>query len=427
MRIINNKYYPFGPFHAQNFLGIIFCRIDKGELSRVERNHEYIHTVQQKEMFYIGFLIWYNLEWIIRFIACRNWMKAYRSLYFEREAYSHQRDLKYCEHRKPFAWAREYLDNKSFLRELADFLKEIYCFIKEDFRPLKYLYVFCFAAMIAVAQIKFNVYDWLLGPSYDNGTSMLRLPTVFVTAYYLILIPTLIMHGESWRMRQWQVWVFPALLVGIDGAAQGFDNYTDWIRNAGYRGNEFYYLHLVGSFFFRSVAIVSLLCLFKWATTGKFGLYGVKQSTHLLRVYGFAYLLLIPIFILVSITPQFLEYYPKMKIACCEGAFGWSNWQLILPFELSYANDFLGVESMFRGAMVIGLSKWLGPRTVLPMIIAYMCIHLGKPDMELCSSVIGGYILGILAYRTKHLWGGIIIHLGIAMLFEALGMIRVFF
>ena len=36
--------------------------------------------------------------------------------------------------------------------------------------------------------------------------------------------------------------------------------------------------------------------------------------------------------------------------------------------------------------------------------------------------IFGGYILGILAYRTGHLWGGIIIHLGIALLFEALGL-----
>ena len=58
------------------------------------------------------------------------------------------------------------------------------------------------------------------------------------------------------------------------------------------------------------------------------------------------------------------------------------------------------------------------------MAVTYMCVHLGKPDLELCSSIIGGYILGILAYRTHHLWGGIVIHLGIAMFFELIGMLR---
>lgn len=427
MKIIYNKYYPLGPFHAQNVLGIIFCRIDKGKLSKAGQNHEYIHTVQQKELLYIGFLLWYHIEWLIRFIMYRDWMKAYYALYFEREAYDNQRNLTYCENRKPYAWADSYLKEGSFLREFVDFIKEIYYFVEDDFKWTKYLYVLCFAVMIAVAQIYFNFYDHIISPSYQDGTSMIRLPMVYVSAYYAILIPTLFMHGEGWRLKQWQVWVFPILLVTIDGAAQGFDTYEQWIYNGDYTRNERNYLFLVGSFFFRSVAIVLFLCLFKWLTTGQFGLYGVKRSSHLLRVYGAAYLCLVPIFVIVSFTPQFVHYYPKMHISICEGAFGWSNWKLIAPFELCYANDFLGVESMFRGAMIIGLSRWLGPRTVLPMIITYMCIHLGKPDLELCSSVIGGYILGILAYRTQHLWGGIIIHLGIAMLFEALGLMRIFF
>lgn len=426
MKIIYNKYYPFNPFHAQNVLGIVFCRIDKGKMNKVGENHEYIHTVQQKELLYVGFLLWYFVEWFIRFVKCRDWMKAYNSLYFEREAYDNQRNLTYCEKRKPYAWAYDYLKEDSFLREFVDFINEIYCFVKEDFKWTKYLYVFCFAVMIAIAQIHFNIYDHLIAPSYQDNTSMIRLPLVYVSAYYAILIPTLLMHGEVWRLKQWQVWVFPLLLVTIDGAAQGFDAYEEWIYSGDFNGHERNYLFLVGSFFFRSVSIVSLLCVFKWLTTGQFGLYGVKRSTHLLRVYGMAYMFLVPIFVIVSFTPQFVQYYPKMHMSICEGAFGWSNWKLVVPFELCYANDFLGVESMFRGAMIIGLSRWLGPRTVLPMIITYMCIHLGKPDLELCSSVIGGYILGILAYRTQHLWGGIIIHLGIAMLFEALGLLRMY-
>jgi membrane protease YdiL (CAAX protease family) len=136
------------------------------------------------------------------------------------------------------------------------------------------------------------------------------------------------------------------------------------------------------------------------------------------------YLMLLPVFIVVSFTPQFLNFYPKMDITFYYGAMGWERWKVIGLFELCYANDFLGVESMFRGALVVGMSRWLGRRAVLPMALTYMCIHLGKPDLELCSSVIGGYMLGILAWRTRHLWGGIIIHLGIALFFELIGIIR---
>jgi membrane protease YdiL (CAAX protease family) len=164
--------------------------------------------------------------------------------------------------------------------------------------------------------------------------------------------------------------------------------------------------------------------VFRWLTEGRFGLFGLKRSGKYLRVYALIYVLLMPMFLMVSFTPQFLSFYPIMHIDFYDGALGWERWQLIGLFETFYINDYIGVEGMFRGALVIGMARWLGCRAVLPMALAYMCIHLGKPDLELCSSVIGGYILGILAWRTRHLWGGIIIHLGIALFFEAVGITR---
>ena len=41
MKLIYNKYFPFGSFYAANIFGLIFCRSDKGRLDEVEKNHEY--------------------------------------------------------------------------------------------------------------------------------------------------------------------------------------------------------------------------------------------------------------------------------------------------------------------------------------------------------------------------------------------------
>lgn len=424
MKIIYNKYFPFGSFFATNLFGIIFCRSDKGRMSEVDKNHEYIHTLQQREMLFLGFTLWYCIEWLWRFAKCRNGMKAYRELYFEQEAYAMERDLAYSQHRRHFAWLHQFVAKGSLLHELGEFLGDIAGFIKKDFLWKKYLFALGLAIMIIVAQVKFNIYDIIIGPTYDNGTSTLRIPLIYTTVYFLVLIPSLAMHGELWRLRRWQVWVFPILLLTIDGAGQGFYGYTEWAEKFGTTSKDRYYLELVGSFMFRSVFIVLMLCMFRKLTEGRFGLFGLKRSGKYLRVYGLIYVMLLPMFLLVSFTPQFLDFYPKMHITSYVGALGWERWQLIGLFELFYANDFIGVEGMFRGALVIGLARWLGPRAVLPMALTYMCIHLGKPDLELCSSVIGGYILGVLAWRTHHLWGGIIIHLGIAMFFEAVGIAR---
>lgn len=431
MRIIYNRFFPISPFFATNIFGIIFCRSDKGRLTPVDANHEYIHTLQQKEMLYIGFTLWYFVEWIYRYVKLciaraphtHRTLTAYRQISMEREAYDNERNLDYPHSRRPYAWWHQYIDKSSLAGEVGCFVADIAGFIRDDFRWHKYLFFLLTALAIIIGQVCFNIYDIIIAPSYADGTSMLRIPLVYAVAYYWMLLPTLFMHREQWRLSQWQVWAFPLLLVVIDGAGQGFAAYKEWTAGMDIYFKEKFYLNLVGSYMFRSVAIITCLCLFRWVTTGRFGLYGLTRSTKYLRVYLLIFLVLLPLFVVVSTTPQFVSFYPKMDLEYYGGAFGWDDWKTIAVFEVFYANDYVAVESMFRGAMVVGLSRWLGPRAVLPMAITYLCIHLGKPDLELCSSVIGGYILGILAYRTQHLWGGIIIHLGIAMLFEVLGYI----
>lgn len=408
------------PFLATNIFGIIFCRGKEGRLSEVDKNHEYIHTLQQRELLFVIFTIWYNIEWLYGIIKYRSFLKAYRNICFEREAYAMERNLNYKEERKSFAWY-QYVGENSIAREVVDFFKEITAFVRDDFKWIKYLFAAIIAISMIVGQVFFNIYDVLLAPSYENGTSMICIPLFQVAVYFFVLLPSLLIHGEMWRMRRWQSWVFPMLLVGIMAEGQAFNAYKEWIMNTDFYFKEKFYLQNVCSYLIRSVCIVSFLFLFRWATTGRFGLYGMTRSTRYIRVYCLIFLLLLPMFIVVSTTPQFQTFYPRVCIVPYDGVFGWPDWKAISLFELGYANDFLAVESLFRGALVVGLSKWLGPRTVLPMALTYMSVHLGKPDLELCSSVIGGYILGILAYRTQHLWGGIIIHLGIAMLFEILG------
>ena len=427
MKVIYNKYFPFGKFYATNICGIIFCRSDKGRIDAVTKNHEHIHTLQQREMLYIGFTLWYVMEWLYRFVKCRDFMKAYYNLYFEREAYKMERDFGYAERRKPFGWWHLFVKQGTLLHEIGEFLGAIKGFVKEDFKWSKYLYALVLALLIIVGQVRFRIYDILIAPSYDDGTSMLRLPLLYITMYFLVLIPTLAMHSELRRLRRWQVWVLPVVLLTIDGAGQGFHSYYQWAEEHTRWFKDRFYFQLVGAFLFRSVFIVGMLMVIHKILEGRFGLYGLKRSSQYLRVYALIYVLLLPMFFAVSFTPQFLTYYPKMNIAYYDGALGWERWQLIGLFEICYANDFLGVESMFRGALVVGMARWLGRRAVLPMALTYMCIHLGKPDLELCSSVIGGYVLGVLAWRTHHLWGGIIIHLGIAMFFEAVGIVRLLY
>lgn len=63
--------------------------------------HERIHLRQQLEMLVILFYLWYVLEYLIRRIGGKGHRSAYRSLSFEREAYSNEKDPDFLKSR-PF-------------------------------------------------------------------------------------------------------------------------------------------------------------------------------------------------------------------------------------------------------------------------------------------------------------------------------------
>lgn len=111
MKIIYNKVLPIGKkFHAINLFGVLFA---KGECDKFVINHEYIHSMQMREMLYVFFYLWYVLEWIVRLFINRNVYAAYRNISFEREAYDRQYDLNYRTHRRHFASFKYLTSSKS--------------------------------------------------------------------------------------------------------------------------------------------------------------------------------------------------------------------------------------------------------------------------------------------------------------------------
>lgn len=66
--------------------------------------HEKIHWQQQLEMLVIFFYLWYFVEWLIRLITNKG--NAYRSISFEREAYSNDSNKDYLKVRKSFSWLK---------------------------------------------------------------------------------------------------------------------------------------------------------------------------------------------------------------------------------------------------------------------------------------------------------------------------------
>lgn len=93
---------------AINLFGVFFVHPDVRVTKRLI-NHERIHTAQMRELAYIPFYFIYLVEWALRLLLKGN---AYRSIGFEREAYVHESDFDYLEHRKHYAWLKYMNKNK---------------------------------------------------------------------------------------------------------------------------------------------------------------------------------------------------------------------------------------------------------------------------------------------------------------------------
>lgn len=307
------------------------------------------------------------------------------------------------------------------MNELRSLLGEVRDFFRDDFTWPKYLYALLLIVGFDLLQIRCDVFATCVGAYSDSGLLWLLVPSYYVALYYLMLVPTTLMSGEGWRLRQWQVWVLPLVLIVLQGATQYGHYYHRWYSSLCATSEEHYFLGSLSPYLLRASIVLTGICLFRWLTQRRFALFGLPRNGRYLRVYAAAFLCVLPLVVVASHTSEFLSYYPCFKFWEASGAFGLSDWQLVGAFDVCYTLDYLCTECFFRGALILGLVRWLGPRCVLPMVLVYVAVHAGKPSVEMCSAGVGGLLPGVLAYRTDHLWGGVFAHVAMALSVEFLG------
>jgi membrane protease YdiL (CAAX protease family) len=147
------------------------------------------------------------------------------------------------------------------------------------------------------------------------------------------------------------------------------------------------------------------LLLIKFVLRENAAAYGWQKGDW--RYGGYAFLLLAPIFVLSggwsAFDPEFGQQYPMF------GAEG--GWQAVTRHLTLYLVFYGCWEFFFRGFLLFGLrgtmTDW---NAVLIQTTISALLHIGKPTAEIYGSIIGGIIWGILAIRTKSLWGIIVLH-----------------
>ncbi len=184
-------------------------------------------------------------------------------------------------------------------------------------------------------------------------------------------------------------------------------------------GNELYnnYWNKLIYWPFKSIVMLSALFIVWKVFDEKQKFYGLTLQKFVAKPYLIMLFIMIPLITAASSQPDFLAMYPKLKTVEFLTGEQNSGWYKLL-YELSYGSDFFTIELFFRGFVVLAFSKWVGKDAILPMAIFYCTIHFGKPLGECISSFFGGIILGVIIFHTRTIFGGLMVHLGIAWLME---------
>lgn len=168
---------------------------------------------------------------------------------------------------------------------------------------------------------------------------------------------------------------------------------------------------------FKLVVLIAVLFIIWKIRKEKQPFYGTGIKDFSLKPYLLMLLIMVPLIAAASTQPDFLAMYPKLKSLSFFKDQQNTGWYKLL-YELSYGSDFVSIELFFRGFLILAFTKWFGKDAILPMACFYCTIHFGKPLGECISSFFGGMILGVVIHHTRTLFGGLLVHLGIAWMME---------
>jgi hypothetical protein len=155
--------------------------------------------------------------------------------------------------------------------------------------------------------------------------------------------------------------------------------------------------------------------------------YGFTTQNFYWQSYFLMLVLMLPLLIWASSRADFLNAYPRYQPFWAERYWQISPVITVGFYELTYVLQFIALEIFFRGFIVMALGQYIGGASVFPMVAVYCFLHFFKPLPEAIGSIFGGYILGVIAFHSKTVVGGMYIHIGIALLMEFLAFGQLYF
>jgi membrane protease YdiL (CAAX protease family) len=195
----------------------------------------------------------------------------------------------------------------------------------------------------------------------------------------------------------------------------GADRYAEWFPYDGGR-----YWQLMGFVWWsgwRVLGYVVLPVIVIWCMRERVRDYNlsVRGFFRHIWIYVVMFVAFLPIVFVASQEPSFRETYPFYAMANRSQFDLWA-------WEGLYVIQFIALEFFFRGFLLQSLRRVMGANAIFVMMVPYCMIHYGKPMMETFGAIGAGLLLGTLAMRTRSIWGGVLIHVGVAISMDVLAL-----
>lgn len=320
---------------------------------------------------------------------------------------------------------------------MKQLIRDLRAHLRADFRPDLYLATTLLLAGLITLNYTIDLEDTYI----DSHRGSWKRPALYVvfysSVYYAAMGLWTYFHKRSDIWRNPRFWLHTGVGWLAYGFYAGFYGYNEWSQQL--LGGQIYIFafYCLSNLHSILTLVLPLFLYYRFIDRDPSYFYGLKPKREGLQVYATLMLLMMPIIAIASFQPSFLDFYPTYKDTSANEYLGVPEWVTALCYELAYGWDFLPTELMFRGFLIIGMSRVLTasrsgqasphqpwPGVVLPMVVTYACIHFGKPPGETISSVFGGYLLGVLALYTRSIWGGLLIHVSIAWLMDGAAFLQ---
>ncbi|MFC1936559.1 type II CAAX prenyl endopeptidase Rce1 family protein [Chloroflexota bacterium] len=90
-----------------------------------------------------------------------------------------------------------------------------------------------------------------------------------------------------------------------------------------------------------------------------------------------------------------------------EGYYGW----LFEPGMLLRGFfELIGWEFFFRGWLLFGYARKFGDHALWLQAVPFALAHLGKPEVETLSTLFGGFLFGLVAWRSRSFFFAFLVH-----------------